>query len=214
VSLLVAYLVSRFSLGPHLYSGIFLYLGLWSFFLHIHTAFHLGIEALPERFTVCHEAGLLARLPLSLSRGSAISEDGQTINLASRQPSRFYSLNIKTILHIDRNAYKESTGTAVTLQRLSPCSHQPMLLRLPKPKTVIKFQTIGWTRRRFVISRSDAMRTPSTTASTTVKVAICQICSTDDVRHNLEISKRIIRRAVGAGAKVSIFLSRGDRSRA
>jgi hypothetical protein len=40
------------------------------------------------------------------------------------------------------------------------------------------------------------------------KVAICQICSTEDVEHNLHISKTVIRDAVRAGAKVSIVIER------
>jgi len=38
------------------------------------------------------------------------------------------------------------------------------------------------------------------------KVAICQICSTEDVEHNLSISKNVIRDAVKAGAKVGVIV--------
>jgi hypothetical protein len=46
------------------------------------------------------------------------------------------------------------------------------------------------------VMSSNAMTRP------TSKVAICQICSTEDVEHNLEISKRIVKDAVAAGAQV------------
>lgn len=39
--------------------------------------------------------------------------------------------------------------------------------------------------------------------TTTTKVAICQICSTEDVGMNLKVSIDVIRDAVAAGAKVS-----------
>lgn len=81
-----------------------------------------------------------------------------------------------------------------------------MLHRARATRTVIKLQTTHtiWTRQ-FVISRP-AMTTPLKTTSTTAKLAICQICSTDDVQHNLSISKEIIRQAAAAGAKVSRVL--------
>jgi hypothetical protein len=69
-----------------------------------------------------------------------------------------------------------------------------MLLRFHK-KTALELFATGLTHRRCLTARFGNM-------STTAKVAICQICSTDNVQHNLAISKDIIRQAVGAGAKV------------
>lgn len=70
-----------------------------------------------------------------------------------------------------------------------------MLLRFPK-KTALELSATRLIRRRCFTARVGTM-------STTAKVAICQICSTDDVQYNLAISKDIIRQAVGAGAKVN-----------
>lgn len=73
--------------------------------------------------------------------------------------------------------------------------HRLMLLRFPK-KPVLELSATRLPHRRLFTARVGTM-------STTAKVAICQICSTDNVQHNLAISKEIIRQAVGAGAKVS-----------
>jgi hypothetical protein len=73
--------------------------------------------------------------------------------------------------------------------------HRLMLLRFPR-KTALELSATRLTHRRCFTARVGNM-------STTAKVAICQICSTDDVQHNLVMSKDIIRQAVGAGAKVS-----------
>jgi predicted amidohydrolase len=38
-----------------------------------------------------------------------------------------------------------------------------------------------------------------------VKVAVCQMTSTEDVQYNLKISCDVVRKAVEAGAKVSLL---------
>ena len=77
------------------------------------------------------------------------------------------------------------------------------LLRCPLKPVYIQARAVPQIPARLCFSTTAiAMTRP------VAKVAICQICSTEDVEHNLNISKTVIRDAVRAGAKVGTLIDR------
>ena len=97
-----------------------------------------------------------------------------------------------------------NTGTAysISVLRRSPTTVSGSLLhhRRPSPRRLVQ-QSRAWL--------PGITRNMTSDAQIPGRVAVCQICSGEDVAYNLRLSKDIVRRAAKAGATVNIRFKSG-----
>lgn len=89
------------------------------------------------------------------------------------------------------------TAYSISIPRRSPATDLVALLHpRPPPRRRLVLQSRTWL--------SGIKRNMTNDARKPGRVAVCQICSGEDVAYNLRISEDIVRRAAKAGATVSI----------